>query len=308
MAMFQGVDEVAAQPRTGLDGRPRNRTWWWVALTAFAAVGLGALTWWCVTYGWPNHQIRQDSATVRAVELPDVFEPAPLACAGPGLLCAWTDLDPGQAAPAVHAALAEAGVELPDARCGVGTSVPFHGYDFTVPATAQGVCYTQAGRHGVVLGLLARDEVPIGDRDGEPVPLPRTLVTVGWHYDTLSRTVPGSPTLEGREPWLEAAELEALPAPLSDLACDDLGGPVCHTAELTIWDDVPRAETFWRLAEQLLAGGVIVDKVGCDESDGCSMDGVIARPAHPGQSLRFWLTTSSDQTPDRVSLSLWPWN
>jgi|GEM_PF-6915842 len=308
MTLLQGADEIAARPRVGLNGRPKDRTWLWVTLAALAAVGIAALTWWFVTDAWPNHQLRQDSAAVRAIELPSGFEPAPLACAGSMLWCAWTDLDPSQATEVVQAAMADQGVRLPEPRCGEGTPVPWYGYDFTTPTSNQGVCSALTPRHGVMLGLLARNQVPYGDRDGQPVALPRTLVTVAWHYESNSRTVPGSPVWEAREITVLADELRALPAPLNEAVCSMLDGSVCLSATLTIGSGAPKDETFWRVAEQLAAAEVHLESVECDEEGQCSANGYAARPEHPGESLQFWLSSHDEQRPDGVTLTINGWN
>ncbi|NLF04008.1 MAG: hypothetical protein GX593_03210, partial [Actinomycetales bacterium] len=156
------------------------------------AVALGVGVWWLLAHGWPEHQIRQESATLRSIELPEGYDEAPWACTAATSLCAWSDLPPEQAAAEVSALLAEAGVELPEISCGVGTEIPMIGSSSLSSATAEGVCASVSAQYGLVLGLVARNQVPFGDLNGAPVDYPRTLVTVAWYATELGRTIPGT--------------------------------------------------------------------------------------------------------------------
>lgn len=304
MSAIQGVDEVSSREWTGLVRRPKDRRPWWIALAVLVVGGLATATWWIIEHGWPEHQIREDSRAVRTVELPDGFDPAPLACPGATLVCAWTELRPEEASSVVREALAESGIDLPAAHCGVGTPVFQYGLATTQPATASGVCSTSAPRHGVTLGILARDEVPMGERDGAPIRLQGTLVTVGWHYESSERSVPGSYSFGDYDVLLGPEEIEALPISLDDAYCVD----DCLGLDYRFPGNEPPVEKFWEVATRILDAGVLVYDVTCQAPDLCSLTAYATRTTHPGESLRLWLRTGDDNHSNQLVLSFWGWN
>ncbi len=261
-------------------------------------VALGVGVWWMITHGWPEHQIRQDSATLRSVELPQGFDEAPWACASGTLLCAWTDLEPEAAAQQISAELADAGISLPDASCGVGTRAPLRGLSDDQHATAPGVCAASIPRHGVDLGLVAFNQVPIGEIGAAPVDYPRTLVTVGWIFDTFGRTVPGTTWIEHLEIVIPDEEIDTLPVSLVDATC--LDGCLARTYAVSRGPDVD--DQFRAVLDELLGQGVRVDEVRCVEAGMCTAFAFSARPAHEDQSFLYILETR--ESPVSVELSI----
>lgn len=285
MTALQGGDVVTSQQWTGIARRPwYRRPERLAAVVLLAALALGTVTWWLVVHGVPELQVRVDSAKLRSVELPPGFEQAPWACAGATSLCAWTELPPEEAARELSAALADAGVTLPEASCGSGIKIPMLDAEDPQYSRAPGVCSASSPRHGLTLGLVARNQVPVGELDGAPVDYPRTLVTVAWYG--LEGSVP--------EVWLAPEEIAALPGRAAGAPCDascmSLGVPIL-------------ADEFPEVVAELVDAGVVVDNVRC-EDEHCWASGRSARPGYPGASLLYLVNTATERGPE---LSVVPW-
>src|SRR5690606_14500628 len=88
-----------------------------------------------------------------------------------------------------------------------------------------------------------------------------------------------------------------------------LEGAVC-SAECLVWDlalptgpDVQ--EAFRQVLDETLAAGLLVEHVECKETGHCEAHAVSSRPAHPDESLRYWLEIEG---PSILSLRIQAWS
>lgn len=245
---------------------------WWRRPGVLAVVGLlvvgGALTASAGVVGLvSSREVRETTAVVRRVPLPDGLTEWAAACGIYGLRCARSAEPPEAAVEAFASLLRESGHDVAPARCGVEADVPL-GTTLAAVPRHESQCTTTTSVRGGRLTLAAWDHLPTDDG---ALDLGVTAFVVEWDSqgtELLLEAEPGLAEERFADERITADEVAALPGELARLECDaydddgcmvwrgTLGGPGEGRALLEAW------------ARELLDAGILVTQFDCPEGDG----------------------------------------
>lgn len=242
-----------------------------------------------------SQQVRETSAAVERIELPDGFEEWPAACGDFGLRCAATDQPPQVAVDAMATRLAELGHDVEAARCGEQAQIEQGTRLATLPRHDT-QCATTTQVRGGVLTVAAWDYLPpFGSGAGDGLELGRTAVVVEWDAtgtDLLTSAEPQRVEARFADVPVTPAEIEELPGALSRSECVSENEEGCQLYEVTLEGPDSGRMLLEAWAGELLDAHFLVTSFSCDE-DGPAICSLVAETGRSGGE-RSSITVSID--------------
>ena len=244
---------------------------WWRRPGVLAVVGLlvvgGALTASGTVVGLiASRQVREVTAAVRAMPLPDSFAEWTGACGLYGIRCAQSGESPQAVVEAVAAVLRELGHDVDAARCGTEARID-PGTTLSGVQRHESQCTTTTPVTGGVLTVAAWDFVPPAAGDGrEGLALGRTAVVVEWDSGGVERLLQSQPGLtEARfgDVRITPEEIAALPGEMAEAECVSSDADGCLVYEVVLEGPGERRELLEARAAELLDAGFLVTTFEC---------------------------------------------
>ena len=251
-----------------------------------------------------SQQVRETSAAVERIDLPDGFEEWPGACGDFGLRCAATHESPEVAVDAMSARLVELGHDVDPARCGTAARID-PGTTLATFPRHDSQCATTTEVRGGALTVAAWNYVPpFGSGGDDGLELGRTAVVVEWDAagtDLLTRAEPQRVEARFADVPITPAEVERLPGAFSQAECTSENEEGCQLYEVAFEGPGEGRALLEVRAGELLDAGFLVTSFVCGE-DGPGICSLIAESGRSGGE-RSRITVSIAVDRDERSLA-----
>jgi len=233
-----------------------------------------------------TRQVREVTAAVRAMPLPDSLTEWQAACGTYGIRCAQSAEPPAAAVDAVAAVLRELGHDVEPARCGTEARID-PGTTLAAVTRHGSQCTTTTAVVGGELTVAAWDYLPslmFGTADSG-LALGRTALVVEWDLAGTERLLVAQPGLaEARfgDVRITAEEIAALPGALAGAECTGSDVDGCLGWETRLEGPGDGRELVESWAEELLDADFLVTSFECDPDETrrvCTLTAVRGRGA-----------------------------